>query len=286
MYKHLFTIFFILFSASTVDAQKLYFTDLSNKWTRLCVWDPTPPNDDLYLGYEQFSEDTVLNNLNYSIMNGFFVRDDTQNRRVMININVSSEHILYDYSLEIGDTLFSAHEAYYSIVYDTDTTFIDNIPYKIQYFYPYDTAGNLYVPFKIIEGLGCSLNSHFYPLQPAAIEPNCFLCSMTNNDTIPAFGPPQFSIADCALSVKDIAKQKLDVIVYPNPVNDASVLKCTKSINEGFVIICNSYGVVIHRQALNGHKELKIPTGLMSGQYFYKVVDIGKGLAANGQFQK
>lgn len=102
-----------LFLFRTSFAQKISFTDTSNKWNYNNSWKSGPVYG--MKDYHDFYKyDTVLNGVVYKDFGFGLVREDTANEIVYIRhlsvmgyatIYDTGEYVLYNYNLQVGDSI-------------------------------------------------------------------------------------------------------------------------------------------------------------------------------------
>jgi hypothetical protein len=149
--------------------------------------------------------------------------------------------LLYDFSLEIGDTVFHAYQGVgeYSIVYDLDTLIINGEKRKKIYH-----DGDIWV-----QGLG----SVFYPLHPKIIgycwECGPIICSATmeyeGNSAIDTFVYDELKWL-CTYNASLMEEQLEVVKLYPNPSSDMLTIE----------LIGNNLAKNIHVYDILGHELL------------------------------
>ena len=138
-----------------------------------------------YYVYKQ-SSDTIINNISYSkiLVTGgiatFFAREDTIAKKVFIrNSNDTSEVILYDFSLNVGDTLYAKHGwgAGKKLVLRTIDTITTLVGLR-QRFNLSDSSGN--ISYSTIESIG-SIQDPFLNYIVASDPVYFLVCSYQNN---------------------------------------------------------------------------------------------------------
>lgn len=186
--------------------------------------------------------------------------DSTTNRIYYTNI-WEAPAILYDFSLNIGDTLTKAKGYYLSGNYDNRSTPImvinidtiqteDGVSRRRFHIGPYPNA-----MFQIVEGIG-NISAHFNKvidlLLGGEIEEPTFSCYRQNSKCIIA-GPT----ANCShcfpipLGVNDVSKQQeKENLVYPNPVTNLLYIKPIQSLLTQLLVF-NINGQLVLTQSLD-----------------------------------
>ncbi len=159
----LLLILLLYIGASQTKAQGYYKFLNNSSWCEAVNSGFGIPID--YFLYNQ-SNDTVINTKTYAKIfstgnnSTFFVREDTIAKKVYIKSNATaSEVILYDFSLNVGDTLYAQYgwgAGYKLIVRTIDTVTI--LAGQRREFYLSDTSGNVF--YTAIESVG-SVNDPF-----------------------------------------------------------------------------------------------------------------------------
>lgn len=191
------------------------------------------------------------------------------------NINTMEESIMYDFTLEVGD-VFTFDEMstseYCSIgsfnnyvleatVDKVTTEFIANQDRKVIYF---DDAE---VEEIWIEGIG-SING-FDPISATLdIFNETNLVCFNDNGTIWFFN----NATSCENTMLDIDEFALtDSMVYPNPVDDTSILQVQPHLQATSVNIFNASGKLVMTKPLLNNATTISAMQLPSGLYFYTV---------------
>lgn len=263
-------ILFLLFTFSATG-QRLYFSDTSNKWTFLCASDAgSPPPPDLYLNGFHYETYETINGITYSrFQSGELVRDDTATGKVMIYVNDSTESVLYDWSLHVGDTIISITQSmtYYSILDSVDTFYYNNVPLVKQMFNVERLDGLGAFSYVAWEGIGCDWDP-FYTLCPCALEPLCGLCSFKNSDTQSIY----FNGLLCTLTVNDKSKNISAVTIFPSPAHDELIIMSSIIDDKAIISLVDITGKeLMQQQGLEINKKLQL-ADIPSGIYFIRIL--------------
>jgi hypothetical protein len=271
--------------SSAVLAQKIRYTDTSNKWvlTYASVQGnsvPHPPSRNYYSG------DTMINGLRYNrmieeIQNTVnkitFVREDTNTNviyygRFHHQTKAFSESVYIDYNWQVGDT-FKPYEHYY--VTSVDSMLINNTWHKLIEFYcPNGPLPGTTKTMKLLEGVGYISN----PTAPEyswtmRITLNCFF----NNNTKPNIPVlplgNQGGCSDTELAIEDNAETKKTINIYPQPAHDRAVIELPYPIDNGKLELCNILGQPVLRQDFQQRETLEISRTFPPGIYVYRISD-------------
>lgn len=243
--KRIFTLF--LFFLATISAKADTYTPLVDNNTvwlvRQGVIDTFP--NFWYYGFN--GEDTVINTVtyrklfqspdtNFSSAEYFMaIREDIATEQVFVYTN-GAERILYDFSLNVGDTLGNTIDGYGAvnnlecIVHSIDSILIGGVYRKHIHFRPFgDTS--LWVHGSWVEGIGNLTAGGL--LGSATMIPLCdcgeHLICHKNSGSWQYHNPAYISV-DCdapvsVVSVNALSKDGMKATLYPNPVNRVSYLK-------------------------------------------------------------
>ncbi|MEO6831924.1 MAG: T9SS type A sorting domain-containing protein [Chitinophagaceae bacterium] len=281
--KKLFLSFVLVAFALMSFAQKVHFTDLSNKWKYICASDATPPIYYFNTG-EGWKGDTVLNHVPYTYGYDYtsgasqlvcFREDTTVGKVYYYDFKTNTDKIFMDYTAKAKDTIAIA--SFKLVVNYTSTIVLNGISYIQQSLTPFDSLGHQYVALKIIEGLGCEYGI-FYPFQPFAIEPQCRLCEFSNqNQTI--------RIGNCTLGLEEEINKQGRAIVQPNPINELSIVNFPL-VKNGIIIVYDFTGrQVLSEKIINKTSFILDETKFLNGLYSYQIIS-QNGERCVGRFLK
>ncbi|WP_157976835.1 T9SS type A sorting domain-containing protein [Taibaiella helva] len=175
---------YLLLLQYTAQAQKIYFSDTTNKWrTSFTAAPDGPPGTTIVHDYRFEDTSAVLDGHTYQLLdyeNGVWVRDDTQARKVYIKpltglqptrlLPSDTAPFLYlDYNMGEGDTLAMPYVAMagdslsYHVVQAVDSVLINGVYHRTlqmnAYFphYPWPTR------YLVTEGIGTDTGPIFIP---------------------------------------------------------------------------------------------------------------------------
>lgn len=267
-----------------------HFADSNAVWKTNHVW--LPPSPFGYNGYSEstISGDTMINNLSYikihetaydvfctDIITGGpnyigALREDTiQNKILFIPEGNEVETILYDYNLQVGDTLPLG----YNII--TDDIFVSSID-------TIETYGTLRMRWRlsaqylgqfadIIEGIG-STNGLTHPIY--VFEAYSFLRCYEQDDTLVYLmeGLNCVMPTDSCFYLGIAEGETLDISYFPNPVTASFTVNFTKNFPGEYTLeIYNQFGAYQKGLQLSGGIETVNIEDLNSGIYFLVLRD-------------
>ena len=252
----------------------------------------TPP-DPWWIVKKQYlmDGDTVINSITYkkiytcdyspSISNKVFfsgIREDSfgkvyflldTNKMILSNFNLQArtEYLLYDFSLNIGDTIRLHNERdSIQVLQSIDSVSVGN-QYRKRWNFT-DLFGNPL--YSCIEGIG-SINGLFFPLQFCFESSQLLTCY---EDSVISWNNPYLNGVDCFAVSLDKKEKQTDLIkIYPNPTGNNLYLHFKKKINEDILLsIYNSTGQLVKQEQFTAFSnEYRVNIGEISkGVYFVK----------------
>lgn len=307
MYKLIIFIVFVLAVSSQLFAQEYEYVPFPDSGA---VWSEMYTSDETMVVYENFAlsgEDTIINDISYKKLylfhESFFdknkfiyiggIREDNAKHIYYMgdsvhwlkpynsfdDYNKEKELLLYDFSLEIGDTLWESNTNVYGklIVRDIDTIQIGNTLRKKFYFN--------YFWVEWIEGIGSLRGLLFAPsdIPTGSSYPyNSLICFIQND--IVLYHNDYYD--DCFPSTlnADIKQINPEISVCSNPLEQQIQFKwCNCIINR--IEIFDVQGVLIDViNVRNDSTEANYPTNRMqSGVYIYRANN-SNGYSQTGRF--
>lgn len=270
------------------------FPDSGAVWKETYWWQPSPFfyngigdtyiegdtvfNDTIYhkiynLRRDVFCSDIIISEPEYSIA----LRNDTITNKVYIRYNANTkEGLLYDYTLQVGDTLplgiagWVWDNGVYVTSIDTIQTF-DGISRKVWY------LDFKYEPFdgwpQIIEGIG-STSGLFGGIEPYWEGWNELLCYWANGQEVwRSLRDTCYVITDSCASFGFNEKNYNEINIYPNPFQNYFRISNLPLNTKTNISLINFYGQVVHSQQFgNNNSDLKLETrNLQSGLYILTI---------------
>jgi len=296
--------------ATSIQAQKIRFTDTSNKWGLFHRNNDGPTV--YYWSISQFySTDTVLSGITYRHFTStrgqsgqkpeFAFREDTLSGKIFVRFlsgqsnpyTDTLEHLFFDYGLVVGDTLKSNYpnQNWIHIVTAIDTIKLAGIPHRRWFMNVLMTgSGLLAAPFQFIEGLGTA-NGPAFPIFPVNFENidalRCFMNQNQNPPCSPAlqtFVDSFNNITSCKPSGVLTNKPENTITITPNPGNSEISLNLPSEIHFASIRITDCTGRII-RLIITTSSKTNIGQCLSnSGLYYYLVQDLLTGQRYSGKF--
>jgi hypothetical protein len=211
------------------------------------------------------------------------IRQDIASKKVYYYC-AGVDSILYDFNLQIGDTLNATkvHWGYY--IPDVVVSSIDSVVvfgnYRKRFNFNSNLGFNSCPDTSIIEGIGSTAGLFTIPS-------NCF----ESYAWLTCFSQVSDTSAMCTIisKVENIDNKQMQVLIYPNPIQSNTTLVCNFTLKNTELKIWDSFGRnIINRKINNSLYPLDFEF-LSQGIYFYQVVnddrEVGQGkLMVSGQF--
>lgn len=197
------------------------------------------------------------------------IRQDTLNKKIYVVLTDSTtERILYDFSLQVGDTINSVlHDLASDCVgFNVETiSSIDSILINGNYHKRFNVQGSCN-SVSYIEGIGSDYGLIF-PNRLDEKESH-LTCTKVNGQT---YYPSNTSQCDLITSIGSLHNVFV-VDIFPNPTADEVNIVLSNKINlSASIIIYNTFGeIIIQEKMSTNEKKLDIST-LPNGLYFLKI---------------
>ncbi|MDB5282568.1 MAG: hypothetical protein JWO06_1643 [Bacteroidota bacterium] len=217
--------------------------------------------------------------ISFGLSNAGYIREDSMKKVYYLFFPSSTEEILYDFNLAVGDsflaTTFINAPAFISVarVLSIDTFFSNGV-YRRYNFEVFDTSQNRWFNANSwIEGIGSSagLLCPFFNYSRMGAGDQELICFGDSSGTV----YPSFSLQSCAL-VTALIEQKVKIKllnIYPNPANDYCTIQLDgleNSYTAQFVDITGQE--IMTFKITNPTTQIPI-SNLPAGLYFVKVSD-------------
>jgi len=261
---------FFIFSINCIG-QKL--VQEGNQWNVYYppTFDPTYSTSIFNIG-----NDTILDGESYhklmlkqneteseSIFNNTYLREDTT-KKVFIKYGNSEESILYDFGMELGDTIVNSFYCSMRVV-AIDSVQLNNGEARKRY--QFEGIESVYSTTYWIEGIGSvlGLDSHFFNFCLFDV-PAQLLCFYENEELLYPENPPSCFLTD----VDELVETKVNI--YPNPFHDKIIIE---DVNKTFkeVMVYNTMGQLVKQTNLKTSKVEISLTKLVQGVYYLTLVD-------------
>lgn len=303
----------MLLAAANADAQKIYFSDTGNIWQGY-NWTIMPdryyPITGGYLHDSNgFAMDTIINGLAYHRLEyagmELGIREDKAAGKIycrFLSANTfvgaryipdASEHLFFDYNLQVGDPFVVQWGAYYSRhrVASMSSIMIGGAIYRSWHMAP-DTArifpGNQNYTF--IEGVGTDVT----PISSICnywFEGNYKLTCFKTNNWQPVLSPKVGSF-DNYVSCNWVAPSSVQnnvtamrPTIIPNPGSTEIILQIPAPLTNAELIINDAIGRMVVRIPAGGKTAIPVGQYLsVPGNYYYTLRDAASGQPHTGQF--
>ena len=201
------------------------------------------------------------------------ISEDTLEKKIYIQGNYGSHILFYDFSLEEGDSIYSFNQHVWFYLDTVKNITIYSVIRKFYYFsYGGGNDGAIWV-----EGIG-SLAGLLKPWTWPTLQSTWdgeLLCVEQNEEFI--FKSPNGEEWGCQLELfLDIETQKKEynIILYPNPVSNTSVLEFYNPKQELFIIeIYDILGNKVFREQSKSNKFYINKNNFKQGIYTYKLIN-------------
>ena len=315
----LLTVLITLLITVGVDAQRIHFTDTTNRWTVLSDGGGTEywakittftyrATDTIFLGqtYKRLSsrQDIIEHNPGASPINNsadmFGFREDTALQRIYcFDARDSVEAIVYDANWSIGDSIQSRYMGVSYYIRAIDSTNMAGQWYKVFHFNK-DHLGTMQGldAYSIVEGIGCTSGPGF-PLSPrvdysvgeGGFNLICFQTEATSPTISPTVGYGRagygrlYDNTGCAHLTVGVQKgDNLSMSVIPSPATGNAVLQCSETVSRLDVTIYDFTGRIVRQYHAANSNAIKIGSSItMPGMYFFRA-KTGGGKEYVGKF--
>ncbi len=299
MNKYWLMLIFLAFSFSIQAQLKKYFSfpDSNATWCEIDTWiDDDPCDPDKYLQYTDYYDfysngDTVVNTKKYikihwsaGVLAGVcggsswysqdslyaLIRDDTVAKKVYASFapNFIRDTLLYDFSLNVGDTLPAGYLNYYpgnAYVYAIDSILIGSNYRK--YYFIADTFGNIID--SIIEGIGNRLGLFTLYAQQYVSLTTKYLIDFTEP---PIYFPTVDTCQRYILSIPPTIIDNPNIKVYPNPANSRLYIEITNVEGAVNLSLYNIFSQEMITEQVNAQDKIMLNVSKFpSGIYLLKV---------------
>lgn len=306
--KQISFIALFIFLSYTAIGQKVRFTDSTNRWhysefSAVITGFPVTHYIDSFYG-DTSIHGTHYQRLrhNYSYFGGFtpgfaYIREDTIAKQIFAIYPEypdydTTEQLMYDYTLQVGDTFRSKHAVHF--VQSIDSVSISGIWHLIWDFqwYSWDsTATSIGVGaenFIVIEGIG-SIFQPCTPLNPLFFEIGNILTCFNTRNTTPGLSHDVYVFNNTTSCDKHFlyleSGTTRNIQVAPNPITSLSKIILPENVKFGTLIVVNNVGQQVINMEFNNKDEILI-NGLVQvpGVYFFRIIDNHKGIIYTGKF--
>jgi len=216
--------------------------------------------------------DTVISNRNYKrisgcatwygICNSGSIRD-SNNVVYFIPDTCSTEYVLYDFNLNIGDTLFHPYDESF-----TGNNFV--VVGDVDYVVASDGVHRRLLMSSMdlwIEGVG----SQSYLFSPTLHG----YFALSGNDRLECMSTDSgdwYGYSSCIVSIDNLIDLKNSVSIYPNPFSTSAKLEFNSLIKNGEMKLFNSFGEMVRKEYISNATSHILERGsLPNGLYFVQL---------------
>jgi hypothetical protein len=278
MKKHI-VILILALSTCSINAQEYFKFPTSNAlWQSIVTGSMSPPFE--WIISDSLGEQIIIENLSYSeVYSGIdgigAIREDTNERKIYFN-DFYNEIVLYDFTLESGDTIFystlNSNIDYYKVVDSINFINISGQSRKRWFL-----SNSLYDLKDIwIEGIG-SVHRYglLYPNQPYIVTDGStpyFGCFTSTSVTYIDENSCSNSCPCDSWLVGENEKPniKMDIEIFPNPTKDLINIDLNNNKYQ-YLEIYNSNYKLVYKTKISNQNKIKINTSFFSkGLYSVK----------------
>lgn len=277
-----------------VQAQKISFTDTSNQWrvvdfyfghAKIIGYSISAPN----ITVDSFTFSKLTSNNRDSIL----IRTDSTGQKIYARVYNgsiqaagsslinSNEHLLYDFSMQIGDTIQS--NGFTNVLTHIDSVLISGQIHKV-YFYSGGSPQSFENGYTVIEGIGCT-RGLLYPLAPVDFEGELRLSCFKTKGTTPTMSKKVHSFDNdqsCHLSINEMYNTTTQVKIFPQPAHNQVTITLPQSTT-GSISIINTTGQVVYTDDFVDTELLHINMNNANGIYYYTISDNNTNNVSNGK---
>jgi hypothetical protein len=231
-----------------------------------------------------FQGNTVVHGIEYrKLVNTYnwqyaLVREDSILHKVYgITYNSTidtSEQLLYDFSLSIGDTIWNPNVT--EKVVAIDSVSINSVMHKVWQYSPVSGSAMGFVGYTIIEGVGC-IQTPVFPSNPFPFEDCSKLTCFNNNGFAPLVVPPVNlyfdNLSSCNINLINKVEQPINqlhgITISPNPAMDEMNISSSQTIE--ILTIKDLLGRTVFESSPQSNSAKVGISSLRSGLYFIDI---------------
>lgn len=188
------------------------------------------------------------------------LREDTILKRIyFLPSGWSTDTLLYDFDLIIGDTLPPSYNHSFEII----VTNVDSIFDGTNYRKSFELYGS---SLSIIEGIGSTWGL-FWSMDPPFESANTLQCFKENGTTLFSTTCPY--ACDLATNIGSVLKENSRAIIYPNPFHSSATIKVASEFYNAELKVYNLNGEIVNHQLIRQQNTLLSRNNMPSGVYYY-----------------
>ena len=199
-----------------------------------------------------------------------YIREDTLKKKIyFLEDTTFSEKVLYDFSLNIGDTFIYKDSLNYRTIHFLVSQIDSTKPRQIS-LKNLDSTNSVYLIDSIvwIEGVGCNM-SFLYPDQIFDYDNFSYL-ACAYRDTLKTYlNPYGYPCYSTPVGIENNAKSSPSITISPNPYSGNYTLNISENFT-GEVLIYDMLGNVKYHENIQGKNKFDISLIAPSGIYFLK----------------
>ena len=199
------------------------------------------------------------------------IRSDVNNRVYLIRAGDTSEILIYDFSVSIGDSMHIINSVFDSYAHIIN---IDSMLIAGNYRKTFEISGGYYFNDFWIEGIGSTLglfatSSLLYP----EFTDYYLTCYQENNIPIYIASSDECSWCTLVTNLKNLSNEK-KIIIEPNPVISESIIRCSSYISPMILSIYNLVGAKVFQAKISNSDQISIHReDFTAGLYILEIVD-------------
>ena len=201
--------------------------------------------------------------------------DSLANKTYFVFPNSTTDSLLYDYNLTVGDTIKGIISQFYNsfnkgVVLSIDSVLINGLYRKRWNFSP-DKEGNATF---IIEGIGTN-SGLLEPLYPWELEWTVRYLICVKDSSITYFNSNQYSKFGCDffVAVRNESNLVNSFSIFPNPFSNETTLKIDQELKNATISIINTFGQQVKQISGFSGSEIKLHReNLSEGIYFLRLM--------------
>lgn len=279
----------LLFCFTQLQSQEPLF-DTTKLWSHLSItpsWGGPPPHA-WATDFHKVEGNTVINSVSYmNLMTTIdqnltnwnlqgYVREDGSGKVYYRAIQDSTERLIYDFGLELGDTIILNHlSSFPYIVTNVDSVLLNNNFRKRITLNTYETW---------VEGVGSQMGLMCSGYSELVGVNHYMLCYFENGSLI--YSNPNYSL--CYYNTVDIEDREFQdawISIHPNPVVSTSTFRISGDLDvKGSLLeVYSLTGSLLKSYNIEENEIQLHASDFESGIYFYRLITVD-GLGRSGKF--
>ncbi len=223
----------------------------------------------------------------YYYYNTYFgvIRQGANKKVYTYNTFSNQDELLYDFNLQVGDTIPFAvnHPTGFgdTLTISRIDSIFDGTNYRKHFFITAHQSGFTDSNYtSIIEGIG-STYGLFYIIDPPFEYTGTLKCFIQNDST--KYTDGSLNACDLITNVNEHSQQGFSINIFPNPFNYSTTIKVSDEFFNAELNIFNAIGEVVNHQTIKGKTLIIYRNDFDEGIYFYQITS-NKGKVRTGKF--